>query len=173
MGILEGQSRSRYENMKILGIDPGSHVTGYGLIEKIKGKPIHILHGEIKLSRNEILSGCLLRIHSKLIEIIHENKPQALAVEDIFYGKNIKSLIKQAHVRGVTILAGAAEGVPVFEYSPLEVKSAVVGYGRADKYQVQKMVQTILALPAMPPADASDALAVAVCHMNFKKETAV
>ncbi|HOO42053.1 MAG TPA: crossover junction endodeoxyribonuclease RuvC, partial [Syntrophales bacterium] len=130
--------------MKILGIDPGSHVTGYGLIEKIRGKPIHILHGEIKLSRNEILSDCLLRIHTKLIEIIQENKPQALAVEDVFYGKNIKSLIKQAQVRGVTILAGTSEGVPVFEYSPLEVKSAVVGYGRADKYQVQKMIQAIL-----------------------------
>ncbi|HPX56991.1 MAG TPA: crossover junction endodeoxyribonuclease RuvC [Syntrophales bacterium] len=159
--------------MKILGIDPGSHVTGYGLIEKIRGKPIHILHGEIKLSRNEILSDCLLRIHTKLIEIIQENKPQALAVEDVFYGKNIKSLIKQAQVRGVTILAGTSEGVPVFEYSPLEVKSAVVGYGRADKYQVQKMIQAILQLPAMPPTDASDALAVAVCHMNFQKEKVV
>mgnify|MGYP000931112287 CR=1 FL=1 len=123
--------------MKILGIDPGSHVTGYGLIEKIRGKPIHILHGEIKLSRNEILSDCLLRIHTKLIEIIQENKPQALAVEDVFYGKNIKSLIKQAQVRGVTILAGTSEGVPVFEYSPLEVKSAVVGYGRAAEFLVE------------------------------------
>jgi crossover junction endodeoxyribonuclease RuvC len=159
--------------MKILGIDPGFHVTGYGLIEKIKGKPIHILHGEIKLPKNEILSDCLLRIYRTLIEIIQQNQPQALAVEDIFYGKNIKSLIKQAQVRGVTILAGSAEGVPVFEYSPLEVKSAVVGYGRADKFQVQKMVQAILNLPEMPPADASDALAVAVCHMNSQKETNV
>jgi crossover junction endodeoxyribonuclease RuvC len=159
--------------MKILGIDPGFHVTGYGLIEKVKGKPVHILHGEIKLPKNEILSDCLLRIHRKLIEIIQENQPQALAVEDIFYGKNIKSLIKQAQVRGVTILAGAEAGVPVFEYSPLEVKSAVVGYGRAEKHQVQKMVQAILNLPEMPPADASDALAVAVCHMNSQKETVV
>ena len=159
--------------MKILGIDPGFHVTGYGLIEKVKGKPVHILHGEIKLPKNEILSDCLLRIHRKLSEIIQENQPQALAVEDIFYGKNIKSLIKQAQVRGVTILAGSEAGVPVFEYSPLEVKSAVVGYGRAEKVQVQKMVQAILNLPEMPPADASDALAVAVCHMNSQKETAV
>jgi len=159
--------------MKILGIDPGFHVTGYGLIEKVKGLPVHILHGEIKLPRNEILSGALLRIHGKLIDIIHENKPQALAVEDIFYGKNIKSLIKQAHVRGVTILAGVEEGVPVFEYSPLEVKRAVVGYGRAEKFQVQKMIQAILGLPEPPPADASDALAVAVCHMNFQKGTSV
>ena len=159
--------------MKILGIDPGFHVTGYGLIEKVKGKPVHILHGEIKLPKNEILSDCLLRIHRKLSEIIQENQPQALAVEDIFYGKNIKSLIKQAQVRGVTILAGSEAGVPVFEYSPLEVKSAVVGYGRAEKVQVQKMVQAILNLPEMPPADASDALAVAVCHMNSQKETTV
>lgn len=159
--------------MKILGIDPGFHVTGYGLIEKVKGKPVHILHGEIKLPKNEILSDCLLRIHRKLIEIIQENQPQALAVEDIFYGKNIKSLIKQAQVRGVTILAGSEAGVPVFEYSPLEVKSAVVGYGRAEKLQVQKMVQAILSLPEMPPADASDALAVAICHMNSQKEKTV
>lgn len=159
--------------MKILGIDPGFHVTGYGLIEKIKGNPIHILHGEIKLPKNGILSDCLLRIHQKLSEIIQQNQPQALAVEDIFYGKNIKSLIKQAQVRGVTILAGSEAGVPVFEYSPLEVKSAVVGYGRAEKFQVQKMVQAILNLPEMPPADASDALAVAVCHMNSQKETTV
>jgi crossover junction endodeoxyribonuclease RuvC len=159
--------------MKILGIDPGFHVTGYGLIEKVKGKPVYILHGEIKLPPKEILSDCLLRIHRKLIEIIQQNQPQAVAVEDIFYGKNIKSLIKQAQVRGVTILAGSEEGVPVFEYSPLEVKSAVVGYGRAEKFQVQKMVQAILNLPEMPPADASDALAVAVCHMNSQKETTV
>lgn len=159
--------------MKILGIDPGFHVTGYGLIEKVKGKPVHILHGEIKLPKNEILSDCLLRIHRKLIEIIQENQPQALAVEDIFYGKNIKSLIKQAQVRGVTILAGSEAGVPVFEYSPLEVKSAVVGYGRAEKLQVQKMVQAILSLSEMPPADASDALAVAICHMNSQKEKTV
>jgi len=155
--------------MKILGIDPGFHVTGYGIIEKVRGKPVHILHGEIRLPRNEILSGGVMRIHIKLVEIIQEYHPQALAVEDIFYGKNIKSLIKQAHVRGVTILTGAEEGVPVFEYSPLEVKSAVVGYGRAEKFQVQKMIQAILSLPEPPPADASDALAVAICHMNFQK----
>ncbi len=159
--------------MKILGIDPGFHVTGYGLIEKIKGNPVHVLHGEIKLPRNEILSGGLMRIYRKLAEIIQAYQPQALAVEDIFYGKNIKSLIKQAHVRGVTILAGSTEGVPVFEYSPLEVKSAVVGYGRAEKVQVQKMVQAILKLPEQPPADASDALAVAICHLNFQKGTPV
>ena len=155
--------------MKILGIDPGFHVTGYGIIEKVRGKQVHILHGEIRLPRNEILSGGVMRIHIKLVEIIQEYHPQALAVEDIFYGKNIKSLIKQAHVRGVTILTGAEEGVPVFEYSPLEVKSAVVGYGRAEKFQVQKMIQAILSLPEPPPADASDALAVAICHMNFQK----
>jgi crossover junction endodeoxyribonuclease RuvC len=159
--------------MKILGIDPGFYVTGYGLIEKVRGKPVHLLHGEIKLPRNEILSGGLLRIHQKLAEIIQKYEPQAMAVEDIFYGKNIKSLIKQAHVRGVTILAGSELRVPVFEYTPLEVKSAVVGYGRAEKLQVQKMIQAILNLPEPPPADASDALAVAVCHMNFQKDTPV
>jgi crossover junction endodeoxyribonuclease RuvC len=92
-----------------------------------------------------------------------------MAIEDIFYGKNVKSLIKQAHVRGVVILAGAMRQIPVFEYSPLEVKQAVVGYGRAEKSQVQKMVATILHLSKIPPADAADALAVAICHINFLK----
>ncbi len=93
----------------------------------------------------------------------------ALAIEDIFYGKNIRSLIKQGHVRGVAILAGADGGLPVYEYSPLEIKKAVVGYGRAEKGQVQMMVRAILKLPELPPPDAADALAVAICQLHFRK----
>jgi crossover junction endodeoxyribonuclease RuvC len=91
-------------------------------------------------------------------------------LENIFYGKNIRSLIKQGQVRGVVIFAGAAQGVPVFEYSPLEIKKGVVGYGRAEKRQVQIMVKAILRLSSLPPADAADALAAAICHANFFKE---
>jgi crossover junction endodeoxyribonuclease RuvC len=93
-----------------------------------------------------------------------------VAIEDIFYGKNVKSLIKQGHVRGVALLAASRSGLPVHEYSPLEVKKAVVGYGRAEKQQVQVMIQAILCLKEILPEDASDALAVAICHTNTKKE---
>jgi crossover junction endodeoxyribonuclease RuvC len=101
--------------------------------------------------------------------VIRHAAPEAMAIENIFYGKNIRSLIKQGHVRGVAILAGADGGVPIYEYSPLEIKKAVVGYGRAEKGQVQRMVRAILKLPELPPLDAADALAVAICHIHFRK----
>jgi len=159
------------EGTKILGIDPGLQVTGYGLIERKNGKPFHLLHGEIKGRRQHKFSESLSHIHQELVALIREQKPHILAVEDVFYGKNIKSLVKQAHVRGVTILAGSSENLSIFEYSPLEIKSAVVGYGRAEKHQVQKMVQAILNLTETAPPDASDALAVAICHLHSRKET--
>ena len=156
--------------MRILGIDPGSHVTGYGIIEKKGNYLRHVLHGEIKAKKESPLSIMLISIYQQLSAVIEQNAPQAIALENIFYGKNVRSLIKQAQVRGVVIFAGADKGMPVFEYSPLEVKKAVVGYGRAEKRQVQIMVKAILKLPALPPADAADALASAICHANFLKE---
>lgn len=159
--------------MLILGIDPGSHITGYGVIDKKDNYLRHIIHGEIKPRKDSLLSTVLSSIYQHLSEVIIENSPQAIALENIFYGKNVRSLIKQAHVRGVIIFAGAGKGIPVFEYSPLEVKKAVVGYGRAEKRQVQIMVKAILKLPVLPPADAADALAVAICHANFLKEQSV
>jgi crossover junction endodeoxyribonuclease RuvC len=156
--------------LRILGIDPGSHVTGYGIIEKEGNHLRHVLHGEIKAKKDSPLSTMLISIYQQLSEIITQNAPQAISLENIFYGKNVRSLIKQAQVRGVVIFAGADKGIPVFEYSPLEVKKAVVGYGRAEKRQVQIMVKAILKLPALPPADAADALATAICHANFLKE---
>lgn len=159
--------------MLILGIDPGSHITGYGVIDKKGNYLRHIIHGEVKPRKDSLLSTVLSFIYQRLSEVIVENSPQAIALENIFYGKNVRSLIQQAHVRGVIIFAGAGKGIPVFEYSPLEVKKAVVGYGRAEKRQVQIMVKAILKLPALPPADAADALAVAICHANFLKEQSV
>ena len=156
--------------MRILGIDPGSHVTGYGIIEKKVNYLRHVLHGEIKAKKESPLSIMLISIYQQLSAVIEQNAPQAIALENIFYGKNVRSLIKQAQVRGVVIFAGADKGIPVFEYSPLEVKKAVVGYGRAEKRQVQIMVKAILKLPVLPPADAADALATAICHANFLKE---
>ena len=156
--------------MRILGIDPGSHVTGYGIIEKEGNYLRHVLHGEIKAKKESLLSTMLISIYQQLSAVISESAPRAISLENIFYGKNVRSLIKQAQVRGVVIFAGACKGIPVFEYSPLEVKKAVVGYGRAEKRQVQIMVKAILKLPELPQADAADALATAICHANFLKE---
>lgn len=159
--------------MKVLGIDPGSRITGYGAIEKQKQGLVELVRGEIRPARQECLSSSLVAIYDQLLEVIDRIAPDAISIEDIFYGKNVKSLIKQGHVRGVAILAGAMRRIPVFEYTPLEIKQAVVGYGRAEKSQVQKMVKAILQLSDMPPADAADALAVAICHINFLKVTPI
>jgi crossover junction endodeoxyribonuclease RuvC len=156
-----------------LGIDPGSHITGYGIIEKKGNYFRHILHGEIKPKKDSPLSATLIYVYQQLSAVISETAPQAIALENIFYGKNVRSLIKQAQVRGVVIFAGADKGLNVFEYSPLEIKKAVVGYGRAEKRQVQVMVKAILKLPELPPADAADALATAICHANFLKENPI
>ena len=153
--------------MRILGIDPGSHVTGYGVIDKSGNYLRHVTHGEIKARKNSLLSEVLADIFRDLGVVIAQTCPHAVSLENIFYGKNVQSLIKQGHVRGVAILAGARRDVPVYEYTPLEVKKAVVGYGRAEKSQVQTMIKAILKLPTVPPPDAADALAVAVCHANF------
>jgi len=156
--------------VRILGIDPGSRVTGYGVVEQAGSRIIRVDHGEIRIKKGEPFTRCLSRIYDELTEVIGKTKPDAVAIEDIFYGKNVKSLIKQGHVRGVALLAASRSGLPVHEYSPLEVKKAVVGYGRAEKQQVQVMVQAILRLGEILPEDASDALAVAICHTNTKKE---
>jgi len=156
--------------VKVLGIDPGSTVTGYGIVEKIREQYIDIGHGEIKIKRGTVLTAALERVYNELFSILEREKPDAVAIEDIFFGKNVKSLIKQGHVRGVAILAGSKSHLPVFEYTPLEIKKAVVGYGRAEKIQVQKMIQVIMKFSELPPADASDAIAVAICHINHQKK---
>ena len=159
--------------MRILGIDPGSHITGYGIIEKKGNHLRHVIHGEIKSKKDSLLSTMLISIYQQISAVIEQNMPQAIALENIFYGKNVRSLIKQAQVRGVVIFTGADKGMPVFEYSPLEVKKAVVGYGRAEKRQVQIMVKAILNLTDLPSEDAADALATSICHANFLKEQSI
>ncbi len=159
--------------MRILGIDPGTLVTGYGMVEKRRNGLAGVLHGEIRVSRDQLFSERLLRIYDGLTKIVKTSSPDMVALEDIFYGKNIKSLIKQGHARGVILLAASHSGLPVYEYSPLEIKQAVVGYGRAEKSQVQQMVKAILGLSELPPKDAADALAIAICHANSGKKDAV
>ena len=144
-------------------------MTGYGVVEEDANGLHCVLYGEIKPVRGASLPTCLQTICGGIQEVIRHAAPEAMAIENIFYGKNIRSLIKQGHVRGVAIMAGADGGVPIYEYSPLEIKKAVVGYGRAEKRQVQRMVRAILKLPELPPLDAADALAVAICHIHFRK----
>ena len=159
--------------MKILGIDPGTRITGYGVVEKGQKGILNVAYGEIRMRRGEPLSACLKKIYNRLMEIIVEYAPDVIALEDIFYGKNVKSLIKLAQARGVIILAASHSSIPLYEYTPLEVKKAIVGYGRAEKIQVQHMVRVILSLKETLPLDASDALAIAICHSNFLKEVPV
>jgi crossover junction endodeoxyribonuclease RuvC len=165
--------------MRVLGIDCGTEYTGFGVVELAASGRLHCLTcGAISLSPRESLPTRLNRIYSRLEELIREHQPDEVAIEDVFYALNVKSALKLGQVRGVAMLAAAAAGLEVAEYAPLSIKSAVVGYGRAEKQQVQHMVTRLLELAAPPePADASDALAIAICHLHtsatLQRQTAV
>ncbi len=153
--------------MRVLGIDPGSEITGYGLIDSDGSKHISVIYGAIKTSPRRPVHERLLEIHSQLAGVLSRQDIDAVAIEGVFYAANVKSALKLGHARGVALLVAAQRGLPVFEYSPLEIKSAIVGYGRAEKGQVQMMVRLLLNLPETPtPDDAADALAVAICHCH-------
>lgn len=149
--------------MIVLGVDPGSHATGYGVIDT--GPVVRMLGGGvIRAARNAPLSERLLAINTGLTGIIAEFNPMAMAVEDLFNAKNARSSLILGHARGVIMLAGAAAGLAVAEYAPREVKMALTGNGAAAKEQVRFMVMRLLALRESPPLDMSDALAVALTH---------
>jgi crossover junction endodeoxyribonuclease RuvC len=152
--------------MRILGIDPGTRVTGYGIIEKVGNRLVHVDNGGIFTRADMELADRLKLIYDGLCQVIREYAPAAVAVEQIFLAKNALSALKLGHARGTALLAGVNHDLPVFEYSALQVKSAVVGYGKAEKIQVQQMVKTLLKLPELAQEDASDALAVAICHAH-------
>jgi len=152
---------------RILGVDPGIGSTGYGIIETDDANHKAVIFGAIKTSSHKPFHQRLLHIYTELSQILSQEKADILAIEDVFYAKNVQSALKLGHARGIPMLIAAQHDLPVFEYSPLEVKKAVVGYGRAEKRQVQTMVQMLLNLPEAPsPDDAADALAVAICHAN-------
>lgn len=162
--------------MRVLGIDCGSRVTGYGIVDA-DGPRYHLVEcGAIRVSSAEPLADRLLSIRAGLARVIEQHRPDVAAFENIFHAANVQSALKLGHVRGVSMLAAAEANLPVFEYSPLEVKSAVTGYGRAEKNQVEHMVRSLLKLTEpLDSYDASDALAVAICHVNheaFRKATA-
>ena len=155
--------------MVILGIDPGSHKTGYGLIECGGSQSKVIALGCLKARPGASLSARLLTIHQGLSQVIQKYRPQEAAVEATFYGKNVRSALVMGHARGVSLLAIEQAGCALFEYSPLAVKRAVVGQGRAGKGQVAYMIRAMLGLKAAPPEDAADALAVAICHLQQRR----
>jgi crossover junction endodeoxyribonuclease RuvC len=156
--------------MIVLGIDPGTATTGYGLVEQSYGKHNLLAYGTIVTPAEQEMALRLCRIHEELQEIIAEYSPVEMAVEQIFFHRNSKTIVTVAQSRGVLIMTGAAAGLLVAEYTPLQVKQAVVGYGGADKKQVQFMVQNILGLKEVPkPDDAADAIAVALCHCQSRR----
>jgi crossover junction endodeoxyribonuclease RuvC len=154
--------------MRVLGVDCGTEYTGYGVVELCSNHTLLCLTcGAIKLSSRETMSSRLSTIFRRLGEIISQHQPDDVAIEDVFYAVNVKSALKLGQVRGVAMLAASSAGLHVAEYAPLTIKSAVVGYGRAEKQQVQHMVTRLLNLAEIPqPPDAADALAIAICHLH-------
>ena len=154
------------EKYRILGVDPGSRATGYGVIEKNGNTLIFCACGVIRVGNQATFPERLLAIHNGLTAIIEEHTPKVAAVEDVFVAVNPRSALKLGHARGVAILAAMQNGLLVHDYTPRMIKQAIVGYGNADKVQVQQMVRVLLHLSASPSSDAADALAVAICHAN-------
>src|SRR5579863_7803776 len=154
--------------MRVLGVDCGTEYTGYGVVElDCDSRLICLTCGAIKLSPRTPLSERLATIFQRLGTIIVEHEPDNVAIEDVFYALNAKSALKLGQVRGVAMLAASTAGLEVAEYAPLTIKCAVVGYGRAEKHQVQHMVTRLLNLAEIPqPPDAADALAIAICHLH-------
>ncbi len=154
--------------MRVLGIDCGTEFTGYGVVEQTsKQKLVHIASGVVSLDKKQSLSLRLRYVFEKLTEVIESSAPDTVAIEEVFYSVNAKSALKLGQVRGVAMLAASCRGLEVAEYSPLAIKSSVVGYGRAEKAQVQFMVAQLLAMGPSPlQADAADALAIAICHLH-------
>ncbi len=153
--------------MRIFGIDPGSERTGYGCIDTDGSHHRLVACGAITAPSDADFPERLLAIHEGLRALLDEHHPDCVAIEDVFHARNVRSALKLGHARGVALLAATQAGVPVTAYTPAEVKRAVVGYGRAEKHQVQQMVCLLLGLTRAPsPYDASDALAIAICHLH-------
>ena len=151
--------------MRILGIDPGVAIVGFGLIESERGAVRMLQYGAVNTSAGMPLATRLVQIEQDLTQLIQQFKPDEIAIEELFFSKNITTGIAVAHGRGVLLCAAERCGIPLFEYTPGQVKMAVTGYGKAEKRQVMDMVRRLLKLKAVPrPDDAADALALAICH---------
>ncbi len=153
--------------MVVLGIDPGYAIVGYGAVEHARGRSRVLGYGAITTKAGTPMPARLCEIYRDLNEILEKLRPDAVAVEELFFNTNVTTGIAVAQARGVIVLACAQQGCPVFQYTPLQVKQAVVGYGRAEKKQVMEMTRVMLGLDKIPrPDDAADALAVALCHAH-------
>ncbi len=156
--------------MRILGIDPGYAIMGYGVVD-MKGNRFEVVdYGSVMTDAHTDMPSRLKTLYSSLMDIIIRNEPDVVSIEQLFYNTNQKTVIMVGQARGVAILACANSGLEINEYTPLQIKQALVGYGRAEKQQVQMMVKTILGLPSVPkPDDTADALAAAICHGHSAK----
>lgn len=154
--------------MLVIGLDPGTAITGYGIVrDDEEGGLLAVDYGIIKTPSSLSMPERLLKLHQGLVEIVDLHRPENGAVEKLFFQKNVKTAISVGQARGVALLALAETEIPISEYAPMEIKQAVVGYGGADKRQVQLMVKALLNLDDIPrPDDAADALAVAICHLH-------
>jgi crossover junction endodeoxyribonuclease RuvC len=153
--------------MIVLGIDPGTANTGYGVVARQAGRTVALDGGVIKTSPSSDAASRLAAIHARVAELLEEHRPEAVAVEELYFGANARSAFAVGQARGVVMLAAGQRGIPCWSYTPQQIKGAVCGSGRAAKDQVQRMVQTLLALEELPrPDHAADALAVAICHAN-------
>ncbi len=155
--------------MLVLGVDPGSQATGYGLVEKKENNLTCVHFGTIISPGRTPFYHRIHKIFQGMVEIMNHYHPHEMAIEDLFYAKNVKSMLKLGHARGAVLIAAVQCDVRIFEYTPLVIKKSVVGYGRATKEQVRSMVQIILGLRARLTLDTSDALAAAICHLNWSR----
>jgi crossover junction endodeoxyribonuclease RuvC len=153
--------------VRIFGIDPGSARTGYGCVESIGSRHHLVICGHLSAPAHATFPEKLKHIHAGLVGLLARHRPDCVVVESIFHARNVRSALTLGHARGVVLLAACESGLPVFEYAPAEVKRAVVGFGRAEKHQVQQMVKVLLGLESAPaPHDVADALAIAICHLH-------
>jgi crossover junction endodeoxyribonuclease RuvC len=155
--------------MMVLGVDPGTSCTGYGLISSDRGSLEHITHGVIRVGAKCPLSHRLVAIYRGIKDVMDTHGPQFVAVEGIFHARNARSSLMLGHARGVILLAAIHASIEVHEYSALQVKQALTGYGRAEKEQIRARVKSLLSLNETPPMDASDALALAICHAQSQR----
>ncbi|MHB8174264.1 MAG: crossover junction endodeoxyribonuclease RuvC [Nitrospirota bacterium] len=153
--------------MRILGIDPGSVASGFGVVDEEGSRLFFVDAGHIGASSRLSFPQRLKKMYEGLEEVIAKHRPDAVAVENVFFARNVQSALKLGHARGVALLAAVNLQLPIFEYTPTEIKQSVVGYGNAEKAQVRQMVKALLKLTTLPePLDASDALACAICHIH-------
>lgn len=153
--------------MRILGIDPGIAIVGFGFVDKVGSKVTPVQYGCIQTEAHTPEEDRLLQVYEGMRQLIEKYKPEAVAFEKLFFNRNVTTAMSVSQARGVLVLAAVQSGLPIAEYTPMQVKQAIVGYGKAEKKQVQEMVRMFLKLQAIPkPDDVADALAVAICHAH-------